>query len=60
MIYVTDKYKGVKYADITVPEGGSFDDMVALKNTGNTGERMDKVIMEIFEVTGFADILTIE
>ena len=29
--YVTDKFKGVKYADITVPEGGSFDDLVALK-----------------------------
>ena len=28
--YVTDKFKGVKYADITVPEGGSFDDLVAL------------------------------
>ena len=24
--YVTDKFKGVKYADITVPEGGSFSD----------------------------------
>ena len=29
--YVTDKFKGVKYADITVPEGGSFDDLVKLK-----------------------------
>ena len=35
--YVTDKFKGVKYADITVPEGGSFDDLVALK--GNNGEQ---------------------
>ena len=33
--YVTDKFKGVKYADITVPEGGSFDDMVALKGSKN-------------------------
>ena len=24
--YVSDKYKGVKWADITVPSGGSFDD----------------------------------
>ena len=29
--YVTDKFQGVKYADITVPEGGSFNDLVALK-----------------------------
>ena len=26
--YVTDKFQGVKYADITVPEGGSFNDLV--------------------------------
>lgn len=31
MKYVTDKFKGVKYADITVPDDGSFDDLVALK-----------------------------
>lgn len=29
--YVTDKFQGVKYADITVPEGGSFNDLIALK-----------------------------
>lgn len=35
--YVTDKFQGVKYADITVPEGGSFDDLVALKGNKNIG-----------------------
>ena len=34
--YVTDKFKGVKYADITVPEGGSFDDLLAIKNAVST------------------------
>ena len=47
--YVTDKFKDVKYADITVPEGGSFDDIVALKNTANIGEDMDKVIAKLAE-----------
>lgn len=47
--YVTDKFKGVKYADITVPEGGSFDDMVALKGAKNIGEGMDKVIAKLAE-----------
>ena len=47
--YVTDKFKGVKYADITVPEGGSFDDMVALKGTKNIGEGMGKVIAKLAE-----------
>ncbi len=47
--YVTDKFKGVKYADITVPEGGSFDDMIALKGSKNIGEGMDKVIAKLAE-----------
>ena len=29
--YISDKYAGVTYAPITVPEGASFKDMVALK-----------------------------
>lgn len=32
--YVSDKYAGVPYAPITIPEGASFKDMVALKGTG--------------------------
>ncbi len=47
--YVTDKFKGVKYADITVPEGGSFDDLVVLKGDKNIGEKMDKVIAALAE-----------
>lgn len=47
--YVTDKFKGVKYADITVPEGGSFDDLIALKGDKNIGEKMDKVIAKLAE-----------
>ncbi len=31
MKYVSDKYAGDPYAMLEVPEGGSFDDMVALK-----------------------------
>lgn len=47
--YVTDKFKGVTYADITVPEGGSFDDLVALKGNKNIGEGIDKVIAKLAE-----------
>ena len=50
--YVTDKFKGVKYADIAVPEGGSFDDIVALKGDKNIGEKMDKVIAKLAEAPG--------
>ena len=47
--YVTDKFKGVKYADITVPEGGSFDDLAAVKNDPEIGEKMDKIIARLAE-----------
>ena len=56
--YVTDKFKGQKYPDINVPEGGSFDDLVALKNNKDIGEGMDKVIAKLAEdnnLTGVID-----
>ena len=45
--YVTDKFKGDKYADITIPEGGSFDDIVALKGKKGIGEGIDIVIAKL-------------
>ncbi len=42
--YVTDKFKGEVYADIAVPDGGSFDDMTELKGDKNIGEKIDKII----------------
>ena len=35
--YVSDKFTGEDYADVEVPEGGSFDDMVA-RNVTNPEE----------------------
>ena len=35
--YVSDRYAGVPYSPITVPEGASFDDMVGLE--GQSGHR---------------------
>jgi len=42
--YVSDKYAGQKFADIIVPPGGSFTDMLAAKNAKDIGERLDKVV----------------
>jgi type I restriction enzyme M protein len=42
--YVSDKFKGEKFADIVIPEGGCFDDIVALKGNKHIGEGIDKVI----------------
>jgi type I restriction enzyme M protein len=35
---VSDKFKGVTYGEIDVPEGGNFDDMLTFIGTKNIGE----------------------
>ena len=50
MKYVSDKYAGRDdFADITVPPGGSFADMVALKGTKEIGDGINKVIGRLAE-----------
>lgn len=43
--YISDKYANVPYAPITVPEGASFADMVALKGTPDIGDQINKKII---------------
>jgi type I restriction enzyme M protein len=43
--YITDKYAGVPYAPIVIPEGASFKDMVALKGTTDIGDQINKKII---------------
>src|SRR3990172_7708305 len=43
--YVSDKYAGVHYAPITIPEGASFKDMVALKGRPSIGDDINKRII---------------
>lgn len=57
MKYVTDKYKGVKYPDITVPDGGSFDDMIALKGKNNIGEGIDTIIARLAEANELRGVI---
>ena len=49
MLSHADKFKDEPYADITVPEGGSFDDLVKLCDSKNIGEDMDKVVARLAE-----------
>ncbi|NLF45489.1 MAG: SAM-dependent DNA methyltransferase [Syntrophomonadaceae bacterium] len=42
--YVTDRFMGHKYAEIEVPKGGNFNDMIAAKGKSDIGERMNKII----------------
>ncbi len=43
--YVSDKYAGVPYAPITIPEGASFKDMVVLKGKPDIGDQINKKII---------------
>lgn len=59
--YVTDKFKGDKYADIIVPEGGSFDDMVDIlgnsEKSKNIGEEMDKIVAKLAEANDLTGVI---
>ncbi|WP_443742435.1 N-6 DNA methylase [Tractidigestivibacter sp.] len=56
--YVSDKATGNPYEEIVVPDGGSFVDMVALKNKPNIGEGMDKIIGKLAEANGLQGVIT--
>ena len=43
--YVSDRYAGRPYGEITVPKGASFADMVALKGKPDIGDRINKRIL---------------
>ncbi len=43
--YVSDKYADVPYAPITITEGASFKDMVALKGKPDIGDQINKKII---------------
>ena len=43
--YISDKYAGQPYAPITIPEGASFQDMVALKGKPDIGDQINKKII---------------
>ena len=54
MKYVSDKFAGDDdFADITVPPGGSFADMVALKGTKEIGDGINKVISRLADANAY-------
>ena len=54
MKYVSDKYSGSDdFADITVPPGGGFADMVALKGTKEIGDGINKVIGRLADANDY-------
>src|SRR5215470_1198802 len=43
--YISDRYASVPYAPITIPQGASFKDMVALKGKPDIGDQINKHII---------------
>ncbi len=43
--YVSDKYAGEVYSQVTIPEGSSFDDLVLLKGKDTIGDDINKKII---------------
>jgi len=43
--YISDKWEGQAFAPITIPEGSSFKDMVALKGKSDIGDQINKKIL---------------
>lgn len=55
--YISDKWAGQLYAPITIPEGASFKDMIALKGKTDIGDQINKkIIAPIAEANQLADM----
>jgi type I restriction enzyme M protein len=57
MKYVSDKAKGDPDSLIDVPEGGSFDDMLAAKGDKEIGDRFNKIIAALAEANGLQKVI---
>ncbi len=57
--YVSDKYSNTPFASFKIPEGGSFRDMVALKNKDDIGDKVNKIIEKLAEANGLKGVITI-
>jgi type I restriction enzyme M protein len=55
--YISDKYSGSPFSPITIPEGSSFKDMVALKGSPDIGDQINKkIIAPLKEANKLSDL----
>lgn len=59
MKYVSDKYKGDPYGMIVIPQGASFDDMVALKGNKEIGDKINKIISALAEENDLKSVIDV-
>jgi type I restriction enzyme M protein len=57
--YVSDKAESQKNYLLTVPKGGRFADMVALKGNKSIGEEMDKIIAKLAEANDLKGVIDV-
>src|SRR5690625_4333372 len=55
--YVSDKAKGDPNSLIDVPNGGSFEDMLAAKGDKEIGDRFNKIIGKLAEANGLRNVI---
>ncbi|HIF9169548.1 TPA: type I restriction-modification system subunit M [Photobacterium damselae] len=59
MKYVSDKYKGVRRGMIKVPEGASYDDMIAAKGDKEIGDKINKIIAALAEANDLKGVIDV-
>jgi type I restriction enzyme M protein len=57
--YVTDRFMGDRYAEIDIPEGGSFLDMIEAKGKSDIGDRMNKIISKLAEANKLNGVIDV-
>lgn len=57
--YVSDKYKGDPYGMIVIPEGATFDDIVALKGHKEVGDQLNKIIGALAEENDLKSVIDV-
>ncbi len=57
--YVTDRFKGDRYAEIEIPEGGSFEDLVATKGKSDIGDKINKIIRKLADENNLVGIIDV-
>src|SRR5512132_3177082 len=57
--YVSDKHEANPDSLIEIPDGGSFDDVVALKGKKEIGEGIDKTIAKLAEANDLRGVIDV-
>lgn len=57
--YVSDKYAGQPDALIEVPEGCSFNDLIALKGDKEIGDKINKIIAKLAEANNLKGVIDV-